>query len=884
MAEPGGPAPALRHPAAGVFEPQRAFVRVEGGDGAGAAGLCEAPLTVGAFACGPFRVHVDAETAPAAITWRVRVRNAGAAPVPLGAFGLGFRWSPPAGGIAASSWRLLRQGFQSWSFAGGAALDPAGTPPFPSGAWLRGFHHAHDLPPADRAGWHESDGALVAGSAADGPHCLAGVLESGRAFGTVFARRDGEALRVELEQAIERPLAPGESVELEPMHVALGSDASALLEAFADVHGAAARARRCAPFQVGWCSWYHFFHDVTEAAFLRNLETLAAARDELPIDLVQLDDGFQREIGDWLETNDKFPSGLAAIAHAVRDAGFSAGLWTAPFCVVPESRVFADHPDWLLRDPERPEAPLRGLHHGMWTPGGWVHVLDPTHPAVHAHLAGIFGALVEMGFHYLKLDFLYAAALRARAHDPRVTRAARLRRGLESVRAGAGEHAFLLGCGCPLGPAVGVVDGMRIGPDTAPHWEPLPIARIPGLEPAVPSGRNALRNTLARAWMHRRLWLNDPDCLLARSKGSQLTRDEVRTLAISIAVTGGMTIVSDDLPALSAGERALVRETAMLAREVDESRQAGAARVLALGSDEIGQAAVARAFGDRLLALFNPSDVAQECSVARTAVAAVVPRPLADGEPEPLLGSPAAAVADGRISVSLPPLAAALDRLRGRPPLVIFCDSAGTFAVQDVGSTLARRHAGARRAELWPRLERGELTAWEYNLELLEGLALPEDELEAFLRTVELDPGAGHLVAWCEQRAIPFRVLSDGFDRNLDRLQELSGLRFAYDANHLRYEHGVWRIAAGYPDPNCGCGTGVCKRARIEHFRSRHPGVPVVHIGDGRVSDLCAADAADLVFAKKSLADELDTRGVVYEPFETLHDVVDRLAARLARA
>jgi alpha-galactosidase len=134
------------------------------------------------------------------------------------------------------------------------------------------------------------------------------------------------------------------------------------------------------------------------------------------------------------------------------------------------------------------------------------------------------------------------------------------------VRAGAGEHAFLLGCGCPLGPAVGVVDGMRIGPDTAPHWEPLPIARIPGLEPAVPSGRNALRNTLARAWMHRRLWLNDPDCLLARSKGSQLTRDEVRTLAISIAVTGGMTIVSDDLPALSAGERALVRETAMLAR------------------------------------------------------------------------------------------------------------------------------------------------------------------------------------------------------------------------------------------------------------------------------------------------------------------------------
>ncbi len=884
MSEPGGPAPALRHPAAGLLEPHRAFVRVAAPSEAGEAAVpYEAPLAAGAFACGPLRVTAETEATPAAMTWRTRIRNASDEPVQLVAFGLGFRWRPPAGGLAAGSWRLLRQGYQSWSFAGGTALDDDGTAPFPSGAWLRGFHHAHGVPPADRLGWHESDGALVAGAAAGGPHCLAGVLESGRAFGTVFARRDGEALRVELEQRVERPVEPGESIELESMHVALGADASVLLERFADAHRVAARARRCAPFQVGWCSWYHFFHDVTEAAFLRNLETLAAARHELPIDLVQLDDGYQREIGDWLETNEKFPSGLPAIAHAVRDAGFTAGLWTAPFCVVPESRVFGDHPDWLLRELETPEAPLRGLHHGMWTPGGWVHVLDPTHPDVRAHLERTFRALVEMGFHYLKLDFLYTAALLAGAHDPRIPRAARLRRGLESVRAGAGEHAFLLGCGCPLGPAVGVVDGMRIGPDTAPHWETLPIARIPGIEATVPSGRNALRNTLARAWMHRRLWLNDPDCLLARSKDSQLTRDEVRALAISIAVTGGMTIVSDDLPALSPEERALVRETAQLAREVDEAQQAGAARVLDLGADEIGHAVVARAFGDRLLALFNPGETLHECSVSRAAVAAVVPRPLADASPEPLLGSPEASTENGQISVSLPPHAAALYRLRGRPPLVIFCDFDGTFAAQDVGSTLAQRHAGARREVLWPRLERGELTAWQYNLELLEGLALPEAELEAFLRTVELDPGAGPLIEWCEQRAIPFRVLSDGFDRNLDRLQELSGIRFAYDANHLRYEHGVWRIAAGHPNPDCGCGTGVCKRSRIEHFRSRHPGVPVVHIGDGRVSDLCAADAADIVFAKKSLAEELASRGAPYEPFETLHDVVDRLAARLAR-
>jgi len=357
----------------------------------------------------------------------------------------------------------------------------------------------------------------------------------------------------------------------------------------------------------------------------------------------------------------------------------------------------------------------------------------------------------------------------------------------------------------------------------------------------------------------------------------------VRALAISIAVTGGMAILSDDVPGLGPGERALVRETIQLAREVDEAEQAGSARALDVSADEIARVVTARAFGDRLVALFNPGDQPAQVAVTRAAVAAAAPGRLADAPPEPLLGSPPAEDSAGRIAVALPPHGAALYRLRGAPSLVVFCDYDGTFAVQDVGSTLARRHAGARRAALWPRLERGELTAWEYNMELLDGLRLPEAELEAFLRTVELDPGARELVAWCEARGIPFRVLSDGFDRNLDRLQELHGVRFAYDANHLRYEHGAWRIAAGHPsDGSCDCGTGVCKRARIEHFRGRHPGVPVVHIGNGRVSDRCAADAADIVFAKDTLADELDARGIGYERFTTLHDVVARLSARLA--
>jgi hypothetical protein len=117
------------------------------------------------------------------------------------------------------------------------------------------------------------------------------------------------------------------------------------------------------------------------------------------------------------------------------------------------------------------------------------------------------------------------------------------------------------------------------------------------------------------------------------------------------------------------------------------------------------------------------------------------------------------------------------------------------------------------------------------------------------------------------------------------RLQEIHGLRFDYASNHLRYEIGpedsgkaeVWRIEAGRPNPECDCGTGTCKREIISRYRERHPGSFCVHIGNGRVSDLCGALAADLAFAKETLAEALRERAYPYRDFESLLDVIEGL-------
>ena len=69
--------------------------------------------------------------------------------------------------------------------------------------------------------------------------------------------------------------------------------------------------------------------------------------------------------------------------------------------------------------------------------------------------------------------------------------------------------------------------------------------------------------------MHRRLWLNDPDCVMLRTTHSDLTRDQVHKWAHAVGDSGGMVLVSDDLALLGADERALLDDVIARGREVD---------------------------------------------------------------------------------------------------------------------------------------------------------------------------------------------------------------------------------------------------------------------------------------------------------------------------
>jgi hypothetical protein len=324
---------------------------------------------------------------------------------------------------------------------------------------------------------------------------------------------------------------------------------------------------------VGWCSWYEFYERVTEADVLRQLQTL----DETPalrrlVDYVQIDDGYQRGIGDWLSCNAKFPRGLAPLAADVRARGMHAGVWTAPFCVGAASALFRAHPDWVVRSPDG--APLRAHFNPTWGRDRVVYALDATHPGALAWLERTFSALRAMGFTVFKIDFLAAGVRRGtRARGTRrlftgtpfgypptlrreFSRVEAYRMGLEAVRRGAGEDAFIIGCGAPIGASVGLVDAMRVSADTAERWRPRLAERLFARDWGIPSVQMALRGNVARWWAHRALWINDPDCLVIRRRGSALTDAEVATQLTVLGLTGGLLALSDDLASVDAGRLA----------------------------------------------------------------------------------------------------------------------------------------------------------------------------------------------------------------------------------------------------------------------------------------------------------------------------------------
>lgn len=321
-------------------------------------------------------------------------------------------------------------------------------------------------------------------------------------------------------------------LEILSLYIGEGEEKAVIDEYFSTIPKYRKPVEKC----TGWTSWYNYYTGITEDIVYDNLNALSS--NNIPINVFQIDDGYQHAVGDWLEINDKFPSGMKKIAAEISKKGYRPGLWLAPFICEKRSNIYKEHPEWLLKDKHGK------LVKAGWNPGwsGTFYSLNIYNEDFMEYLEKVFKtALQDWGFELLKLDFLYGAAVIP--HSGR-SRGQIMTDAMDFIREQAGEK-LVLGCGVPLGPSFNRVDYCRIGSDVAPYWEDWKL-RLLNYKERV-STANSLSSTISRRHLNHRVFGNDPDVFILRERDVKMTKDEKYTLFVLNNLLGSLVFFSDNV-------------------------------------------------------------------------------------------------------------------------------------------------------------------------------------------------------------------------------------------------------------------------------------------------------------------------------------------------
>ena len=461
---------------------------------------------------------------------------------------------------------LYGEGFQMLSQTGGTlgqAID--------LGNYTDGKHYKMPMPADARCFY-----GMMSLSPPAGEHYLLAFTSCRRFIGQFYLRASTLQIVVDTEGL---DLKAGETLELEEFMFTSGAHRGQLLDQLAGRLIENHHPLRSKTPPAGWCSWYCFGPSVTATQVLDNLDFIAKTSPGLKY--IQIDDGYQPAMGDWLETGAAFGGNVQGVLKEIRKRGFEPAIWVAPFIAEAKSHVFEQHPDWFVKDAAG--KPLRSdlVTFGGWRRGPW-YALDGTHPEAQEHLEVVFRTMRrEWGCTYFKLDGNFWGAIHGgRFNDPRATRIEAYRRGMEAILRGAGD-SFVLGCNHPIWPSLGLIHGSRSSNDIKRSWDRF---------------ETTARQNLSRNWQNGRLWWNDPDAVVLTG---DLSDDEFRFHATAIYASGGMVLSGDDLTKISPQRLAMLKRllppTGVAASFEDDSMRVG----------------VVKLADARMVALFNWKDEPQ---------------------------------------------------------------------------------------------------------------------------------------------------------------------------------------------------------------------------------------------------------------------------------
>jgi alpha-galactosidase len=141
-------------------------------------------------------------------------------------------------------------------------------------------------------------------------------------------------------------------------------------------------------------TWYAYYTNIDESKLLADIPVAAS----VGVDVYTLDAGWYSKpgssfssdgLGTWQVDKTKFPHGLEPVMAAIRAQGMQPGLWFEPERAWKGSRLWKEHPHWLLHDSSTDRA-----------------LVDFGNPMVQQWAIGLLSSAVERyGLGWIKWDF-----------------------------------------------------------------------------------------------------------------------------------------------------------------------------------------------------------------------------------------------------------------------------------------------------------------------------------------------------------------------------------------------------------------------------------------------------------------------------------------------
>ncbi|WP_247236655.1 alpha-galactosidase [Telluribacter sp. SYSU D00476] len=130
-----------------------------------------------------------------------------------------------------------------------------------------------------------------------------------------------------------------------------------------------------------WEATYFDFNETKLAELIKDTKKLG-------VDMFLLDDGWfgnkyprngdNAGLGDWQENVQKLPHGIGYLVKEAQNNQVKFGIWVEPEMVNPKSELYEKHPEWVIRQPNRPEHLYRNQL-----------VLDLSNPQVQDFVFGV---------------------------------------------------------------------------------------------------------------------------------------------------------------------------------------------------------------------------------------------------------------------------------------------------------------------------------------------------------------------------------------------------------------------------------------------------------------------------------------------------------------